>query len=62
MLAAGEQYNIVAVAIQHTPKQESLNFAGDEIKAVLAICESMKLHQFQPQSRKTDVSSALEDC
>ncbi|KAJ5369324.1 TPR domain-containing protein [Penicillium cataractarum] len=61
-LAAGKHHNVVAVAIQHTPKQEPLNFAGDEIEAVLAICNLMELQHTEPQPYKYNVSSALEDC
>ncbi|KAJ6003558.1 CHAT domain-containing protein [Penicillium canescens] len=61
-LAARKPHNVVAVAMQHTPKQGPLEFAGDEIDAVLAICRSMGLQHTRPQPYKNEVSSALETC
>jgi CHAT domain-containing protein len=61
-LASGKPNNVAAVAMQHTPKQQPLDFAGDEIKAVLATCNSRGLQHVRPQPFKNDVSSALETC
>jgi tetratricopeptide (TPR) repeat protein len=61
-LVAGEPHNVVVVAMQHTPKQQPLEFADDEVDAVLATCRSMGLQHIRPQPRKHGLSSALEAC
>jgi CHAT domain-containing protein len=60
--AAGKPHNVVVVAMPHTPRQQPLEFANDEVNAVLATCRSMGLQHTRPQTYKNDVSSALETC
>ncbi|KAM5353081.1 hypothetical protein ACJZ2D_017037 [Fusarium nematophilum] len=60
--AGGESRNAVVVAMQHTPKQTRLEYASDEVDAVVAICKSMGLPHDRPRPCKTDVSLALESC
>jgi tetratricopeptide (TPR) repeat protein len=62
-LAAGKSHNVVAVAMQHTPEQQPLEFANDEIKAVLAVCNLMGLQHPKTEPRKKEeVLSALKTC
>ncbi|KAJ5413883.1 CHAT domain-containing protein [Penicillium cosmopolitanum] len=61
-LAGGKPHNVVVVAMPHTPGQQLLEFAGDEVNAVLATCRSMGLQHTQPRPHKNSVSLALETC
>jgi CHAT domain-containing protein len=61
-LGTGKPHYVVGVAMQHTPKQQPLEFADEEIDAVLATCRSMGLQWVRPQPCKNDVSSSLENC
>ncbi|KAK4076851.1 hypothetical protein Purlil1_12559 [Purpureocillium lilacinum] len=58
----GEARNVVAVAMETTPKQTPLKHATDEIVTVVAVCESMGLPYDRPRPYKADVSSALKAC
>ncbi|KAH7109804.1 CHAT domain-containing protein [Dactylonectria macrodidyma] len=60
--AAGESRNAVVVAMQNTPNRNPLEYARDEVDAVVAICDSMGLPHDRPRPYKTDVSSALQAC
>ncbi|KAB5536166.1 CHAT domain-containing protein [Coniochaeta sp. 2T2.1] len=60
--AAGQPQNAVVVAMENTPKQAPLGFAGAEIASVTAVCDSMGLPHFRARPYKQDVLQALETC
>ncbi|RYP19528.1 hypothetical protein DL767_009626 [Monosporascus sp. MG133] len=59
---AAENQDVVLVAMKDTPGLGQLPFARQEIDAVQAICQSMRLQSIRPECRKEGVLAALKAC
>lgn len=57
-----EGANMVLVAMENTPGNQSLNHAGDEISAVRAFSDLIHVKPTAPEKTKEEVQSSLEFC
>ncbi|KAK8855360.1 CHAT domain-containing protein [Apiospora arundinis] len=53
---------VALVAMENTPGVGCLDFAGEEIDRVRAVCESMRIKPLQPKLCREEVLSALQTC
>ncbi|KAM5362077.1 hypothetical protein ACJZ2D_012744 [Fusarium nematophilum] len=62
IIPPGSATKALLLALEQTPGFSSLPFAGKEVSLLRGLCESMGVGVVQPQPRKQDILSQLQEC